>query len=197
MSKYHDDSTYATHPGNVALDRGKLKGFRRRLPFLQRLIAPSFVPTERVVEHLADGLAGAAVVVQLRPLLVLAYTEDLDWGVLLSFTDAEARGLVVGSQLLTVNTYLAGTLAEDLAHGPRSTHAWSDCYPLIADFLCNDMRQVHERKREVEQWQWRRAAQIGGLLLGAGAKPRDGNPYRSMTAVARTWDRGLALDLEP
>src|SRR5688572_27161776 len=114
MSKYHDDRTYASDPGRLTLSRRR---FRRLEPaarglrgWLWRRLWGGAVLEEMLNEHLLLGDSRAACVISMDPLLVVAYTDELDCVAMLSFPSwlIEEHRLRLGSRLLTVNTYFYG-----------------------------------------------------------------------------------------
>lgn len=79
MSKYHDDTTHATHPGSVAISMEKLRALEHAL-FEQRthkcnplcdVDHPTHELRERYEEHLQIGASEPAVVVSTDPLVVV------------------------------------------------------------------------------------------------------------------------------
>lgn len=172
MSKYHDDSTAASNPGCARLSDAKLREIEPSL-FEPRTFKcgplcevdhPAAEMRERIAEHLELGDSRAAVVVSTRPLVVAAYSDDLDAAALLWFppTFVSKYQLAVGSRLLTVNTYgdVRGDggvpfYAVDLVPGPQR-RAWSNFSPLIADFLSDDLDRIEARKRSIDEAEWQR-----------------------------------------
>jgi hypothetical protein len=187
MSEFHDDSTHATEPGCITVSLAKL---RRLHPELfgtwARLKAvfsgrSSEAPVRMLCEHMRLGDARAAVVVRVEPLVVAAYTDELDCAVLIEFDSSFARDyeLRVGSRLLTVNTYGSGTLAHDLVKGPAAFDRWANFQPCIAEFMSDDGEYIEIRKRDIAEGEWTRARTCGDECLARGATPRDGRPLRS------------------
>lgn len=76
---------------------------------------------EEIQEHLAVGDSRAAVVMSVKPILVAAYSDELDGVVILKFPCwlAKEHDLRVGDRLLTVNTYMQISMASDVHLGPR------------------------------------------------------------------------------
>jgi len=192
MSKYHDDNSAASDALPIALSDPKL---RRLQPELyetgaqaagfqwgkRRLTASEM--REVIAEHMRMGDSRAAVVVSEKPLIVAAYTDEQDAVLLLKFpqylvTDHQLR---VGSKLLTVNTYGAGSrVLEDIVEGPNSTGQYANYFPIIAEFVSDSEALIHRRKQAISAGEWKRAAQFG---MEAMARPdrrvRDGRPLMS------------------
>ena len=179
----------ASDPGGVLLSRDKLRRLHPELfsgtgGFFRRLLGRGRDPgleeyCESLAEHLQQGDSRAAVVVSITPLVVAAYTDELDCVALLRFPNylAAEYGLRVGSRLLTVNRYFrGGERPGDLVPGPRDTKQYTNFTPIIADFLATDRGRVDRRKVTIGEDEWARAAEMGRELIGRGVTPRDGRP---------------------
>lgn len=185
-----DDTTRASDPGRVRLSHAKLKLLRPDLfgfrAWLRRLTS-GFSQLTYIEEQLQHGDSRAAVVVDADPLLVAAYTDELDCIAMLRFP-AEVRaayGLAVGSRLLTVNTYgRESAYGKDLIPGPNRFDRWACFHPIIAEFVSDDLSRIEARKAQIPEAEWERAAGLGAEYLRA--KPgvaRDGRPvYAIMPA---------------
>lgn len=187
MSRHHDDTTRADEPGCVTLSLTKLKRLHPELfgtwAGLRNVFRRGSIETsvEIIAEHMGFGDARAAVVVGIAPLLVAAYSYELDCAAVLAFDDSFARDyrLELGSRLFTVNTYRRGTLAVDLVQGPASRGRWKNVHPCIAEFLSDDIEYIEVRKREIAEAEWTRARVCGQEWVARGARPRDGRPLKS------------------
>ena len=178
-----DDTTRASDPGRVRLSRRKLKLLRPDLfgfrAFLRRL-ASSDSQLTYIEEQLQHGDSRAAVVVRADPLLVAAYTDELDCVAVLRFPEAvgAAYSLAAGARLLTVNTYgRGGAYQPDLIPGPNRYDRWTAFHPIIAEFVSDDVARIEARKAQIPGPEWERAAALGAAYLAA--KPgvsRDGRP---------------------
>lgn len=181
----------ASDPGRFQLSESKLRrlqpelfvterGFFRWL--LRRRRDPGVLEyCESLASHLQTGDSRAAVVVSVAPLVVAAYTDELDCVALLRFPErlVEEFGLRVGSRLLTVNMYTPASSegrSNDLVPGPRDTKQYSNYMPLIAEFLVINLDRVEHRKEAIREDEWQRAEEMGKEMLGRGFLPRDGRP---------------------
>src|SRR5262249_51250149 len=96
--------------------------FLRTYPEILHRVLSFFPERIYIEEQLQHGDSRAAIVVCTAPLLVAAYSDELDCIAMLRFpnTFAEEYKLWVGSRLLTVNTYGRGQkYDEDLILGPN------------------------------------------------------------------------------
>jgi hypothetical protein len=151
--------------------------------------APAAMPEVRrarivevLTEHLDAGDSRAAVVVSTKPLLIAAYSDELDCVAMLEFPDWLVRehDLKPGSRLLTVNTYPPGK-GDDLQPGPKQLKKYENFYPLIADFVTEDKERVRQRKAAIAEEEWERCSTLAKEYRKQfPAKSRDGSPLHSM-----------------
>lgn len=189
--KYHDPSTVASDPVGITLSTER---FRRLQPDTRGLSGWWAELTgdlarfeERLAEHVRLGDSRAAVVLSTCPLIVAAYSDEIDCAVLLRFPEwlADEHWLEPGTGLLTINTYeRARRFAADLTPGPHCQFRWQNVYPVIAEFISNDIDRIAARKRQIARGEWRRCTELGIAALRARKRARDGSPLRSsMPAV--------------
>jgi hypothetical protein len=154
---------------------------------VSKLFAP--VPREKVIEqlkqHLYDSDTRAAVVVGLNPLRIAAYTDELDCVALLRFDNPLGARLVLKyelgleSRLVTSNAYgLALHCSHDLWEGPRSFGRWARFWPIIAEFVSDDMQRIKARREEIDEGEWTRTRALGERVARtrAPSEDRDGPP---------------------
>jgi hypothetical protein len=194
-NRRHDDATFASHPGRLALSHDKLRRLRPDLYGVRGLFK-SVVASLRggrqlrqfVEEQLQLGDSRAAVVMSTAPLLIAAYTDEIDCVAMLRFPDelAGEYRLSPGGRLLTVNYYGdAPNYDGDLIPGRGAEHRWTGIHPLIADFLTDDHARLEACKQQLPAEEWQRAAALGAqyLTLRSGVA-RDGRPgYASFPAL--------------
>ncbi len=202
MSKYMDDSTRASDPGGITTSDDMLKRFHpeiyttwaRLLGSLPEVFPIYLLPRSSrwrdvIDEHMRFGDSRAALVMSVEPLLVAAYTDELDCVVLLRFDSwvTDHHELQVGDRLLTVNTYAAPSQvkpAQDLIFGPAQFGQWVDYWPIIADFITEDSALVEARKAKIPEDEWERAHRMAERLMESPkALPREGAPLSSQRAA--------------
>ncbi|MBM4777487.1 MAG: hypothetical protein GQE15_07260 [Archangiaceae bacterium] len=200
---YVDPNSFASDAGGLTLSLKKLEALEPALLGTERHVCSpvcnvKHTTTElqaRLSEHLEKGDSRAAVVVSTTPLLVAAWSDDLDGAVLLRFPGAfvERYSLTPGTRLLTVNLYQAlrhprtkePVVAVDLVPGPMAT-GWSNVLPCIAEFVSDDTERIEARKRAIDEAEWRQldeAAKVRVERLGANTA-RPGSPLLLGTPVA-------------
>ena len=187
-----DNNSRASDPGGIRLSHSKLRRFHPEiyrphgwLALVGRLSSQQQYWQLACEEHVMHGDSRAALVVGLDPLLVAAYTDELDCVALLRFT-AEVvgeHGLSLGSRLLTVNTYTQGAqLACDLENGPRTYGRYNNFNPMIAEFLSDDRDRIEQRKASIAEAEWERASNMARAYLAKhGPRARDGRPLKSLS----------------
>jgi hypothetical protein len=134
------------------------------------------------------GDSRPACVMSLEPLLVAAYSDDLDCVVMLKypFFLIEEHELQVGSRLLTINSYFEGRrIASDLIPGPNHHGPWSNFYPMIAEFFSDDAARIVEPKAEITDEEWDRCQALGEFYLEKfPGRFRNGSPLRSAARLS-------------
>jgi hypothetical protein len=200
MTKTLDDDTVAAHPGGFALSTAKLKSLQPDLygPFAWigwdwedgKLSSRRSFWLTRIEEQLLFGDTRAAVVLTTSPLLIAAYTDEIDCVVLLRFSNrfVSEYDLKPGSRLITINTYVDsdGSYESDLKPGPEARDYYENFHPFIADFLTDDVERLAQRKLEISEDEWRRTEELGHTYLSENyARPRDGRPCWSILPAER------------
>jgi hypothetical protein len=192
VSEYHNDKTAASDPGRLTLSPPMLRRLQPELFGVRSLFVrhawgrrtlSARQTVDMIAEHLGCGDTRAALVAGTAPLIVAAYTDELDCVVLLRFPDwltAEHK-LKPGRRLLTVNTYGKGKrTAPDLQEGSGALHQWTNYYPLIAEFLSADIDRMAARKQAIDTAEWHRAAKLAERLMRQpNPSVRDGRPLWS------------------
>ncbi len=184
----------ATHPGGLTISNDKLRvlrpdlyGFSGLVRKLRESFGLAWEQRKYLDEHLRNGDSRAAVVVSVEPLLVAAYTDELDGVAILAFPDefVEEYGLRDGSHLLTVNTYTRlREPDEDVVLGPDSTGRWSGFNPIIAEFVSDDSARIEQAKTSISIEEWRRAYAMGkAAVKQRPGVARDGRPVYSGLAA--------------
>jgi hypothetical protein len=193
-----DDSTVATDPGRITLSHKKLRelrpdlyGLRGFWYSLQVLLRLDYPQRTYIEEQLQCGDSRAAVVMFTRPLLIAAFTGDLDCVALLRFPSefAHRYRLSEGSRLLTVNCYGdSPDYDADLIPGPNAKSRWTGFHPVIAEFVTEDDRRVKARKQGISEEEWQRAQALGKeyMRLRPGVA-RDGRPVFSSIPTSATY----------
>lgn len=183
------NKAFASHAGNLSLSK-------RRLELLEPEIAASESGVlgrlfdskkrdahfwkKRIPEHLSNGDSRAAILVQNSPLIVSAYSDEIDNVLFLAFPEnvTTLSSLKPGDKLLTVNTYGFGD-AVDCENGPAAYLRYGQFSPYIADVLSEDESRIESRKREIEAHEWERAEHCTEQWLAKrGTVARDGRPTK-------------------
>jgi hypothetical protein len=193
--KYHAPSE-ASDPGKVSLSLPRLFRLEPALapkatqeatgdPATPPLISEEqrMKVIEMLKEHMEAGDSRAAVVISIKPLLVAAYSDELDCVAMLQFQEWLVREhkLKSGTRLLTVNTYTARTKAIALQHGPKDLKRYRNIYPIIAEFVTDDQNRVRQRKAQIAEEEWQRCVTLGKEYRDRfPSVSRNGSPARSM-----------------
>lgn len=184
-----DTQYVASNPGRLKLSKSKLKllrpdlcGIGGGLKSLAAIFDSEGSETKYFKEHLKYGDSRAAIVVSTSPILVAAYTDELDCVAMLHFPDElnQFMPLKPGKRLLTVNVYSwSSLLDEDLQPGPRMTKRHCGFHPLIADFVSDDEETIVALKKRIPAEEWRRTQVMAEKYLNQHpGRYRDGSPAR-------------------
>jgi hypothetical protein len=194
---FNDQTGIATDPGRVPLSLDRLFRLEPKLAppaaaaqntDQRAMIAAANAEGRRMqaIEmfktHMESGDSRAAVVFSVKPLIVAAYSDDLDAVAMLRFPDSlvTEHNLKPGSRLLTVNSYPQGK-ADDLRLGPKQTKKYENFFPIIADFVTDDQERVRQRKTAISESEWQRCSELAKEHhQQCPQKTRDGSPLRSM-----------------
>lgn len=195
MTETLDDNTTASYPGGFRLSHAKLKILQPelygRFAWFGWYLVEGKIKSRtsywltRIEEHLIYGDTRAAVVISTSPLLIAAYTDEIDCVALLRFHDSfvSEHNLERGSRLITVNIYDYGdgsSYEADLKPGPEARDYYQNFTPLIADFFTDDLDRLNERKVQISEEEWQRTEEMGQSYLSENyARPRDGRPFWS------------------
>lgn len=159
----------ASHAGRFKFSQERFRSlypeyfrfFGRKSPSDDRTLDECY---ESLQDHLQRGDTRAAVVVSTDPILVAAFTDELDCIAMLQFPHRpKATGrLEVGSRLLTSNMYHNKlNIASDLRPGERDTQRFQNFHPVIADFFADDHFSVLQRKEAIAEDEWECAMEMG------------------------------------
>ena len=189
-----DNSTYATSPGGVTISDEKLKILRPDLYGIKALgraivdyVIVGYSEKKSIKEHIFYGDSQPAIVISKKPLLVAAYSEDIDCVVILKFPDkfSETYKLEQGSRLLTVNTYLyIEDYQKDLMPGPNNDNTWCGVSPIIVDFISDDIDTIESKKNQFEESLWSYVYNLGVAYSKTHPNVcRDGRPVHSSNSA--------------
>jgi hypothetical protein len=157
-------------------------------------------PVEVLKEHIRCADSQPAVVVDTEPLLVAAYSVDLDCVAILRFPDrfSGEYGLRSGSKLISINTYRrAREYQSDLIPGPNRHGPWTGFHPVIADFVSDDGAIIERRKSSIGAGLWEYVHGLGvDFVRTHPGVWRDGRPFRSGVPVFDVTG-GIALEPPP
>jgi hypothetical protein len=186
------DKTFAGNPGRIKIDRKKLARYERNFQGCIGVIAKFLfalfrVPGEvaAIEEHAQKGDCNAATVVNLDPLIVAAYSDELDAVALLQFSNREREeyGLEVGSMLVSANKYfreVARTDADDITMGPANHGRWRNFQPVILNFIASDPQRLEAICAGIPHSQWQRCLDLGiEKLQRFPHQIRKGSPFLS------------------
>ncbi len=160
--------TYAENQANVKFSYKKYYSFRNRIntKFSGRFY--SDMQIENVMRVLLYGDTQPALVMSTEPLLVAAYSDEMDAVVMLRFP-SEFVGkyqLTAGSRLTTSNFYSGGDqIASDVFVGEKYLHRWTDFMPVVQLFLGKRDDKIRAKTALFGEDVWSRTRELAEQYL--------------------------------
>ena len=164
MKKYMSSTTKAENEGGVHLSKSKVELVRDNLmglTFLQKVKWNS--KYDKINEFMQYGDTQPAYVVSLHPLIISAYSDEIDGVVLLEFPPelGSFYDLTEGARLVTSNVYAFGTtMAPDLIPGEGNLNRYVNFTPIVQIFLAEEEDFARERISLFEEEKWERVVQL-------------------------------------
>lgn len=154
---------HAENQANVKFSYKKYYSFRNKIAtkFSERFNADMMIG--EVAPALCYGDTQPAVVVSTDPLLIAAYSDEMDAVVMLKFFTefAEQYNLSVGTRLTTSNVYFYGnTIAEDIHVGPKYSAQFSDFTPIVQLFLGKNDEKIMQKTSLFGEDTWQTVSQL-------------------------------------
>ena len=147
MSLFFNNNSYAENPGNVKLSRKKCRQLKNRLckNFMLKInFDLNRIPVSRWIRF---GDTQPALVYSIEPLIISAYSDEMDAVVFLRFPDflTDRYKLNVGDILASSNVYTERSdeiVADDIFIGENYLERYHDFTPIIQLFLSDDEEAI-------------------------------------------------------
>jgi tetratricopeptide (TPR) repeat protein len=165
----------ASNSGGFSLDKSKLRALFPNVDWTADQIA-------HLSEHLRLGDTRAAIVASVRPLVISAYSDELDAVILVQFPDVlvSQYALAAGDRLVVSWIYpKRHQTPNDVVLGEHNLRRYDNGAPLVAEFFSNSVDKIKKRKSDVSAAEWERIK----ILTPAALKRADGK-YRSCFPLA-------------
>lgn len=155
---YVDPNTIASAPTDVNLSRKKFIHLRDEVlkvsPLKKIYYNKQF---KRINQYLLNGDTQPAIVASLDPLIISAYSTDMDAVLLLRFPQelVNMYQLQKGMKLVTTNIYFEGDkVVKDIIPGKEYTHKWINYIPMIPLFLCDNETAIRQMPEMFDDMLW-------------------------------------------
>lgn len=147
----------AENQANVKFSYKKYYSFRNRINprFSERFHSDMMI--DFVSRALCFGDTQPAVVMSVNPLLIAAYSDEMDAVVMLDFpTDfVEKYGLYPGMRLTTSNVYFTGSqCAKDIFAGEHYLYRYADFVPIVQLFLGKNDQKIQAKTELFGEEKW-------------------------------------------
>lgn len=155
-------STQPENQANVKFSYKKYYSFRNKInaKFSEKFY--SDMQIDFVMRSLLYGDTQPAIVVSVDPLLIAAYSDEMDAVVMLHFPNefAEQYDLSVGTRLTTSNVYFTGNqIAKDIFIGQNYSRQYVDFVPIIQLFIGKHDDKIIEKVKLFGQDVWKMVAE--------------------------------------
>ncbi|MDE6789775.1 MAG: hypothetical protein K2J47_10720 [Ruminococcus sp.] len=188
MGSYTDPNTYAENAGNVSLSETKFAQVRDDILKVSFLGKSQYNSNfERINDFMLNGDTQPAVVYSVNPLIISAYSDEMDGVVFLEFPDqlTEMYNLQKGTRLVTSNVYKYGNKAvKDIKVGAGYLKRYSDFTPIVQLFLTDRENYVRRRTMLFGEEVWDMVNRLTEEYSRSGKKARKGFYY--LTTVNAT-----------
>lgn len=181
MGKYVDSNTRAENAGNAELSKEKFKQIR------DKILKVSFISKmqynnnfNRINDYMINGDTQPAIVYSVNPLIISAYSDEMDGVVFLEFPDvlAEMYNLKTGSRLVTSNIYKYGSkIAKDINIGSNYYNRYVDFTPIVQLFLSDNENYIKNRTELFSEEIWDKINYLTNEYAHSGNQPRKGFYY--------------------
>lgn len=141
-------ASQAENQANVKFSYKKYYSFRNKINTKFSEKFRSDMRIDFVMRSLLYGDTQPAVVVSTNPLLIAAYSDEMDAVVMLRFPEefAGQYNLSVGSRLTTSNVYSSGaSVADDIHVGEKYSHLYTNFVPIVQLFLGKKDEKITEK----------------------------------------------------
>ena len=150
-------ASQAENQSNVKFSYKKYYSFRNRInaKFTERFY--SDMQIEFVSRALCYGDTQPALVVSTEPLLIAAYSDEMDAVIMLRFPSefVEKYSLSVGTRLTTANVYFTGShCAPDIFCGEHFSRQYADFVPIVQLFLGKKDEKIQEKVNLFSESLW-------------------------------------------
>ena len=153
--------TQAENQAKVKFSYKKYYSFRNKINtnFSGRFY--SDMQIDSVTRSLFYGDTQPAIVVSVNPLLIAAYSDEMDAVVMLSFPNelAEKYQLSVGTRLTTSNVYFTGDrISDDIFIGQNYCRQYIDFLPIVQLFIGKQDDKIKEKVKLFDENVWNMVA---------------------------------------
>ncbi len=154
--------SYAENQANVKFSYKKYYSFRNKIntKFSERF--RSDMRIDSVSRALCFGDTQPAIVVSTDPLMIGAYSDEMDAIVMLRFPKefAEQYKLTVGTRLTTSNVYVNGrAVASDIHVGENFSRQYADFVPVVQLFLGKQDEKIMAKTKLFGEETWQKVAE--------------------------------------
>ncbi len=193
MGNYTDPNTFAENSGNVELSERKFAQVRDDILKLSGLEKSNYNSNfVRINEFMMNGDTQPAVVYSVDPLIISAYSDEMDGVVFLEFPNqlTEMYDLKKGTRLVTSNVYKYGNKpVNDINAGESYLKRYSDFTPIVQLFLTDNENYAMKRTELFDEEKWERVNRFTEEYSRSGNEARKGFYYFTTVNAAEEYSQ--------
>lgn len=167
MGKYVDPNINAEVRGDLKISKKMLKVACPSMFGLFGIKLTNFETYKRMCEYISLGDTQPAIVYNISPFLVAAYSDEMDAVVMVRFDESliERYNIVERQRMISVNIYTDGKsygmdIPKDIKIGSGYLNRWTDFTPHIGDLLSNNIEIIQNHKMNISEEKWHYVEQL-------------------------------------
>lgn len=182
MGNYVDPNSHAENAGNVELSEEKFRQVRDKILKISFFDRTQYNKNfERINDYMMNGDTQPAIVYSVNPLIISAYSDEMDGVVFLKFPKRLAKiyNLHEGMRLVTSNVYNNWDykIAKDIEIGDGYLNRYVDFTPIVQLFLTDSENYAMKRTELFDEEVWDRVNYLTKEYSHSGNKARKGFYY--------------------
>lgn len=163
--KHVNRDTYAENSGNMKISKQKWEELPKILEMTKKEQKFANKQFQKISEYIGGGDIQPAIVVKTSPLIISAYSDEMDAVVMLKFPSelAQKYHLEENMRLITCNVYWPKDIfgvANDIIVGKNYLKRYRDVIPVLTLFLVDNERMYFKKVKIIKEEAWARTEEL-------------------------------------